>query len=128
MNVSNIHNSINFYQKLFGTEPVKVEKGYAKFDLDNPGLVISFIEAPDKVAKDFGHLGFRVNSDEELRSKKTDLEKEIEIALEEENTACCYAIQNKFWVNDPDGYEWEVYHFLEDTKSNEKKYSAVGCC
>ena len=75
----------------------------------------------------FGHLGIRVNSMEELEEKKATISKQLKITLEEENTNCCYAIQNKFWVNDPDGYEWEVYHFLKDAeKSNHA--SAVSCC
>ena len=128
LNVSNIDDTVGFYGKLFGQEPVKVKEGYAKFELDNPGLVISFIQSEEKVRKDFGHLGFRVNSGEELGQKKGDLEGHLDIALEEENTSCCYARQDKFWVNDPDGYEWEVYHFLDDVEKNDPKYSAVACC
>ena len=132
LNVSNVDESVKFYERLFGHLPIKVEKGYAKFDLDNPGLVISFIESPERVSKSFGHLGIRVNSKEELKVKKAMVEQYLDIALEEESTSCCYAVQDKFWVNDPDGYEWEVYHFLKDDNQmggrQSKDKSLVACC
>ncbi|XOV92700.1 MAG: ArsI/CadI family heavy metal resistance metalloenzyme [Bacteroidota bacterium] len=127
IHVSNIRETINFYQHLFGTEPVKIKRDYAKFELDNPGLVISFIESPEQVSNQFGHLGIRVNSDEELQSKKKEVSEYLKITLEEEATNCCYATQNKFWVSDPDGYEWEVYHFLKDSEAKERN-SVVACC
>jgi len=132
LNVGDIEKTVSFYQKLFGTNPIKVEKDYAKFELENPGLVISFIES-NKVSPQFGHMGIRVNSQEELEERKKAIESQIEIQLEENNTSCCYAVQNKFWVSDPDGYEWEVYHFLKDDnklKSDqvEGQKELVGCC
>ncbi|MBV6643919.1 MAG: VOC family protein [Cyclobacteriaceae bacterium] len=129
LHVSDIERTVVFYQDLFGVEPVKVKTDYAKFELDNPGLVISFIQSPaENILPLFGHLGLRVNSTQHLRDKKQAIEKRLEIALEEDNTACCYAKQDKFWVNDPDGYAWEVYHFKEDVEQKEKKYSASPCC
>ncbi len=128
LNVSDISQTVKFYEKLFNQPPKKVKKDYAKFELENPGLVISFIESKANVRDDFGHLGFRVNSAEELKQKKESVRDLIEIKLEEENTACCYARQDKFWINDPDGYEWEVYHFIEDVGQNDPKYSASPCC
>jgi len=132
LNVEDIEKTVSFYQKLFGTNPIKVEKDYAKFELDNPGLVISFIESK-KASPQFGHMGIRVNSQEELEERKKAIESQIEIQLEENNTSCCYAVQNKFWVSDPDGYEWEVYHFLKDDnklKSGQAEghKELVGCC
>ena len=132
LHVSDIEQTVTFYKKLFKTDPIKVEKDYAKFELDNPGLVISFIQS-DKASPQFGHLGIRVNSQEELNQRKKEVESVIEIKLEEKNTSCCYAVQNKFWVNDPDGYEWEVYHFLKDDnklkgeRATDQK-ELVGCC
>lgn len=124
--VTDIQVSTEFYKTLFGQDPVKVKQDYAKFELDNPGLVISFIQKPDEVKPNFGHMGFRVESKEVLDHKKQILGKKLAIALEEENVACCYATQDKFWVNDPDGYEWEVYYFIEDLK--QKNHSSVACC
>ncbi|MEO9872328.1 ArsI/CadI family heavy metal resistance metalloenzyme [Ekhidna sp.] len=134
LNVSNVERTTEFYQRLFGQEPVKVEKGYSKFELENPGLVISFIES-NNASPSFGHMGVRVNSSEELSQKKKELESLMKIELEEKNTSCCFAVQDKFWVKDPDGYEWEVYHFLKDDDqmgsrqdASEKKNELVGCC
>lgn len=127
--VSDTEKTINFYTRLFGTEPIKVKADYVKFELANPALVISFLRAPDKVRSDFGHLGFMVNSTEEVETRKVALKTaNIEIGLQEQEVACCYAKQDKFWVNDPDGYEWEVYHFIEDVEQNEEKYTAAPCC
>ena len=114
LNVKDIDQTTTFYKRLFGTEPIKEKEGYSKFELDNPGLVISFIES-SKTGPHFGHLGIRVNSHEDLVQKKQEIESLIKIELEENNTSCCYAVQDKFWVKDPDGYEWEVYHFLKDS-------------
>lgn len=129
LNVSNIEQSTEFYRNLFGQEPIKIEQGYSKFELDNPGLVISFIES-SKIGPQFGHLGIRVNSQAELAEKKKSIQSLIDIKLEEKNTTCCYAVQDKFWVNDPDGYEWEVYHFIKDAESDlsAKSNELVGCC
>lgn len=137
LNVTDISLTTSFYQRLFGVEPVKVEKGYAKFELENPGLVISFIESSKGAHKNFGHFGIRVNSAAELRAKKAEIEEHLNIELEEKNTSCCYAVQDKFWVRDPDGYEWEVYHFLKDDSQmggrqaigkEENAKELVGCC
>ena len=82
-------------------------------------------------------MGIRVNNAAELRAKKAEIEKLLSIELEEKNTSCCYAVQDKFWVRDPDGYEWEVYHFLKDDTQmggrqvlaeDEKSKELVGCC
>ena len=127
--VSDTEKTVNFYTRLFGTEPSKVKADYVKFELADPALVITFLQAPDKVQSHFGHLGFLVNSTEEVEARKDALKTSgIEIGLEEQEVACCYAKQDKFWVNDPDGYEWEVYHFIEDVNQNEDKYTAAPCC
>lgn len=127
--VSDTEKTVNFYTRLFGTEPSKVKDDYVKFELADPALVISFIQSPDKVQSHFGHLGFMVNSTTEVEDRKAALKaSNIEIGLEEQEVACCYAKQDKFWVNDPDGYEWEVYHFIEDVNQNEEKYTAAPCC
>ncbi len=134
LNVSDIDQTTSFYKRLFGQEPVKVESGYSKFELDNPGLVISFIESKNP-SPSFGHMGIRVNTQEELTEKKNELEDLMKIELEEKNTSCCFAVQDKFWVKDPDGYEWEVYHFLKDDDKmggrqsiSEDNKELVGCC
>ncbi|MEQ9306513.1 MAG: ArsI/CadI family heavy metal resistance metalloenzyme [Marinoscillum sp.] len=128
LHVSDINHTVEFYKHLFNQEPIKQKSDYAKFELDEPGLVISFIEAPDHVAKGFGHLGLRVSTSAQLAARKQDVESHLEIALEEKNTNCCYAQQDKFWVTDPDGYEWEVYHFKKDVEKSTERVEASPCC
>lgn len=128
LHVSDINRTTSFYRDLFGQEPVKIKEDYAKFELDNPGLVISFLQKPDEVQAGFGHLGLRVLSEKELSDKKALIEGKLQIALEEQNTNCCYAHQDKFWVNDPDGYEWEIYYVKEDSGQQEKRHQLSMCC
>ncbi len=115
LNVKSIADTVDFYTKFFNSEPAKVEDRYTKFELDEPALTISFIENEKGVKSNFGHLGIQVKTKEELNDKLNLARGSKIVQLEEIETACCYAIQDKFWVKDPDGYEWEVYHFLEDT-------------
>lgn len=125
--VSDIDKTVAFYTKFFGDEPVKVKQGYAKYELQSPALVISFVMSKDKVRPDFGHLGFQVESKEELDAKLTQIKKHQLEYLEENEVSCCYAKQDKFWVTDPDGIKWEVYQFHEDVEFNDPHY-ATACC
>ena len=129
--VSDIASTVNFYTTFFGQPASKVKKGYAKYELTNPGLIISFVENPDRVKGNFGHLGFQVGSKEEMEAKLAIAREKNIVSLEEMGTACCYAVQDKFWVTDPDGVQWEVYYFHEDVEFNDPKYSledASACC
>lgn len=131
--VSDLDNTISFYNTFFGKDPEKVEPGYTKYILDEPSLIISFIENKDRVSQNFGHLGFQVDSEETLNVKLWEAKKHNLVALEEKGTNCCYAKQDKFWVTDPDGVQWEVYYFHEDVKFNDPKYEsesgeASACC
>src|SRR5687768_9307841 len=129
--VSNIQNTVDFYTQFFGTEPVKVKPGYAKFVLESPSLIISFVENKERVQSNFGHLGFQVESLEDLNIKLWEAKKKNLVAREEMGTTCCYAKQDKFWVNDPDGVQWEVYYFHADAEFNDPHYEsseATACC
>ena len=129
--VSNIAETIEFYQKFFNQEPSKVKEGYAKFELDSPSLIISFVENKDRVQANFGHLGLQVDSKEELE-RRLNLTRSAGLSLvEEEGTNCCFALQDKYWVSDPDGVQWEVYYFHKDVEFNDPKFennSANACC
>ncbi len=129
--VKSIEDTVDFYSKFFNTSAAKVEKAYAKFELDAPALTISFVESK-KVEKPphFGHLGIQVKTKEELNDKLNLARGQKIVELEEMETTCCYAIQDKFWVADPDGYEWEVYHFISDDAKMGSKGDANGdaCC
>ena len=108
-----------------------MENGYAKYILDQPSLIISFIENPERVKSNFGHLGFQVET-QEIMNKQLTLAREKKIVSKEEiGTACCYAIQDKFWVNDQDGVQREVYYFHEDVAFNDPHYEITDtevCC
>lgn len=116
--------TVNFYTAFFAQEPSKVRPGYAKYALAAPALIISFVENPDRVQSHFGHLGFQVETVAELAERRAAAEAQGLIAREEIGTACCYAKQDKFWVNDPDGVEWEVYYFHADAEFNDPRYQA----
>jgi catechol 2,3-dioxygenase-like lactoylglutathione lyase family enzyme len=129
--VSNIENTNLFYTGFFGQEPSKVKPGYSKYVLDSPSLIISFVENKERVQENFGHLGFQVETVEELNKRMWDAKLKKLVAKEEKETNCCYAKQDKFWVNDPDGVQWEVYYFHEDAEFNDPHYEsneAVACC
>lgn len=129
--VSDIAKSVAFYNSFFGKTADKIKPGYAKYILDEPSLIISFIENPDRVKANFGHLGFQVETKEEME-KRLEVARSIGIVSKEEiGTSCCYAIQDKFWVNDPDGVQWEVYYFHEDVEFNDPHYQSEDadvCC
>jgi len=129
--VSDTEQTINFYNSFFGKSPDKVREGYVKYILDEPSLIISFVENPDRVKQNFGHLGFQVETVEELNNRLAQAQKAGLVTREEIGANCCYAKQDKFWVNDPDGVQWEVYYFHEDAEFNDPHYeleTASACC
>ncbi|MFM6947877.1 MAG: ArsI/CadI family heavy metal resistance metalloenzyme [Aquirufa sp.] len=129
--VSNLTATVNFYSTFFGKPADKIKPGYAKYILDSPSLIISFIENPERVQSNFGHLGFQVASQEEMMTKLEIARNQGIVSKEEIGTSCCYAVQDKFWANDPDGVQWEVYYFHEDAEFNDPHYEnsdASACC
>ncbi|RPD47653.1 glyoxalase/bleomycin resistance/dioxygenase family protein [Hymenobacter sediminis] len=120
--VSDLTATVNFYTAFFGQPAVKIRRGYAKYVLNSPALIISFVENPARVASNFGHLGFQVETVAEMEQRLDLARRAGLVAREEMGTACCYAKQDKFWVNDPDGVEWEVYYFHEDAEFNDPRY------
>ena len=129
--VKDLAQTVNFYSTFFGQPASKVKKGYAKYELENPGLIISFVENAERVGDSFGHLGIQVDSKEEMERRLNLADTNGLKTLVEEGTACCYAVQDKFWVSDPDGNQWEVYYFHEDVEFNDPKYAtedAGACC
>ena len=123
--VSNIQNSVLFYSAFFNQKATKIKPGYAKFVLESPSLIISFVENKEKVANQFGHLGFQVDSAVELQSRLADAKNAGLQIVEEMGVSCCYAVQDKFWVMDPDGNHWEVYQFTEDAEFNDPRYAKI---
>lgn len=114
LNVHNVAQSIEFYKKLLGLEPGKVRTGYAKFDVQNPPLNLTLNEHEFSDRGALSHLGIQVASTDDVLAIR---EQWIEAGLltrDEMQTSCCYALQDKAWVRDPDGNEWEVFVVLKD--------------
>ena len=129
--VTDIERSVAFYTSFFNQEPTKIKNGYAKYTLEDPSLIISFVENKERVQSNFGHLGFQVETVEDLNIKLWEAKKKNLVTKEEVGTNCCYAKQDKFWVTDPDGIQWEVYYFHEDAEFNDPHYEskeASACC
>ncbi|RYU78340.1 ArsI/CadI family heavy metal resistance metalloenzyme [Hymenobacter persicinus] len=122
--VADLAATVSFYNTIFGQPAAKIRPGYAKYVLDQPSLIISFVENPQRVASNFGHLGFQVETVQELDERLARARAAGLVQREEVGTSCCYAKQDKFWVNDPDGVEWEVYYFHEDAEFNDPRYQA----
>jgi catechol 2,3-dioxygenase-like lactoylglutathione lyase family enzyme len=132
LNVSNLEAAIEFYSKLFDAEPAKVRPGYANFAVAEPPLKLVLIEDTSARATGVGgalnHLGVEVASPEEVAQATRRLSAEGLSTKLEEETTCCYAVQNKVWVNDPDGAPWEVYTVLADAPIDSAVAGDGNCC
>jgi catechol 2,3-dioxygenase-like lactoylglutathione lyase family enzyme len=114
LNVSDLDAAVAFYQKLFATEPAKRRPGYANFAIADPPLKLVLIEGAAQAPGSLNHLGVEVESTAEVADAHSRLSgRELAVEAEEEVT-CCYAVQDKFWVNGPDGESWEHYAVLAD--------------
>src|SRR5437016_9500586 len=114
LNVKNVEQSIQFYRQLFGIEPSKVRRGYAKFDVHNPPLNFTLNEGPVSTRGALSHLGIQIASTEDVLRTRQKWSEAGLLTRDEMQTSCCYAVQDKTWVRDPDGNEWEVFVVLED--------------
>jgi len=115
INVRNVEQSIGFYRKMLGIEPSKVRTGYAKFDVQNPPLNLALNEVPNLPgAGALSHLGLQVSSTDDVLAIRTRWAEAGLVTRDEMKTDCCYATQDKTWVHDPDGNEWEAFVVLKD--------------
>ena len=132
LNVSNLEEAIAFYSKLFNTEPAKLRPGYANFAIADPPLKLVLME--DVLDRGHGvggavnHLGVEVETTDEVsaatgRLSATGIETDVQ-----EQTTCCFAVQDKVWVNDPDGAPWEVYTVLADAPAETGIAGDGSCC
>lgn len=128
LNVKNVETSLEFYKKMLGIEPSKVRTGYAKFDVQNPPLNLTLNQVPFNGSGALSHLGIQVACTEDVIAMKTRWESLGLTPREEMQTTCCYALQDKAWVHDPDGNEWEVFVVLEDNLGEEAVKSADATC
>jgi catechol 2,3-dioxygenase-like lactoylglutathione lyase family enzyme len=114
LNVSDVERSLEFYRRMLGIEPAKVRPGYAKFDVENPPLNLTLNETHGAARGALSHLGIQLATTEDVLSMRRNwLDAGLE-TRDEMATNCCYALQNKTWVRDPDGNEWEAFVVLED--------------
>jgi catechol 2,3-dioxygenase-like lactoylglutathione lyase family enzyme len=127
LNVDDLDTSIAFYRTLFGTEPAKVRPGYANFAVVDPPLKLVLVENPGQGGS-INHLGVEVPDVDTVDAEETRLAAAGLSSIDERGTTCCYAKQDKFWVeNAPNGEQWEVYTVLEDSPT----FGAEGgpeCC
>lgn len=114
LNVKNLDQAVGFYRILFGVEPAKHYSDYAKFELQEPALVLSLEPSQHGGGGTLNHLGFRMPDSATLVAMQERLEAAGISSQREEGVECCYARQTKFWVTDPDKTLWEIYTLEED--------------
>ncbi len=129
LNVDNLEESVSFYTKLFNTEPAKVKPGYANFAVTEPPLKLILMENPGQGGS-INHLGVEVADVDTVDSEQTRLAGEGFASIDERGTTCCYAKQDKFWVQGtPNGERWEVYTVLSDSDTFAAERSeGTMCC
>jgi catechol 2,3-dioxygenase-like lactoylglutathione lyase family enzyme len=135
LNVDDLQESVAFYSRLFGTEPAKVRPGYANFAVAEPPLKLVLIENPGQGGS-VNHLGVEVADTETVDTEQTRLAEVGLASVDERDTTCCYAKQDKFWVEGaPNGERWEIYAVLEDSptfgtspETTDEKSADAACC
>ena len=132
INVSDIDTAIDFYSKLFGAVPAKREPGYANFALADPPLKLVLIELATAresgTAGTLNHLGVEVETADEVKRTARRLSFEGLEPDEQIGATCCYAVQDKVWVEDPDGAPWEFYTLLSDAPTETGIEGDGSCC
>ncbi|HWG63522.1 MAG TPA: ArsI/CadI family heavy metal resistance metalloenzyme [Streptosporangiaceae bacterium] len=129
LNVSDIDEAIAFYSKLLHTTPAKVRPGYANFAVEQPPLKLVLLEDPSQGGS-LNHLGIELSDTDEVDAEQARLAEAGLVSVDERATTCCYAKQDKFWVQDaPDGRSWEIYTVLADSQTFfDEEAEGPGCC
>lgn len=129
LDVPDLDRAIAFYEQLFGQAPAKRKPGYAKFELADPPVALALQQAKRPA---LSHLGIRVGGTQQVEAAGTRLRRSGLVTLDERDTACCYARQDKVWVADPAGNRWEVYTVLRDIEDDDVEdhnhHDAVAAC
>ena len=133
LNVADLDEAISFYSRLFATEPAKVRPGYANFAVTDPPLKLVLIEDVTQVPGSLNHLGVEVESTDEVAAAQTRLAAAELATAVEEQVSCCFAVQDKVWVDGPGGESWEIYTVLADAEMpagelRSTEPSGAGCC
>ena len=127
LNVDDVEAATAFYTKLFGAEPAKIRPGYANFAIADPPLKLVLLENPGRGGT-LNHLGIEVGSTDDVDAEQTRLAASGLASVDERGSTCCYATQDKFWVEGtPSGERWEVYTVLADSATFSGT-SASACC
>jgi catechol 2,3-dioxygenase-like lactoylglutathione lyase family enzyme len=128
LNVNDIDEAVTFYSKLFGTEPAKRRDGYANFAVEQPPLKLVLLENPGQGGS-LNHLGVEVADTATVGAEQTRLAAAGLASVDEHGTTCCYATQDKFWVeNAPNGESWEIYTVLADSQTFYGEQDGPACC
>jgi catechol 2,3-dioxygenase-like lactoylglutathione lyase family enzyme len=127
LRVADLEASVDFYAKLFGTQPAKRRPGYANFAITEPPLKLVLIEGQPGEDTRMDHLGVEVETTEQVNAATTRLTGEGLATLTEDDTACCYAVQDKVWVTGPGSEPWEVYVVKGDADTLDKVPGSDGC-
>lgn len=133
LNVADLDEAISFYSKLFDAEPAKVRPGYANFAIADPPLKLILIEDAAQTPGSLNHLGVEVETTEEVTAAKERLIAAGLATAVEDEVACCFAVQDKVWVDGPSGEMWEVYTVLADAETpagslRAANLSGATCC
>jgi catechol 2,3-dioxygenase-like lactoylglutathione lyase family enzyme len=127
LRVADLESSIAFYSKLFGVEPAKRRPGYANFAITEPPLKLVLLEGETGEATRMDHLGVEVEETEQVTAATQRLKDAGLATFEENDTSCCYALQDKVWVHGPGQEPWEVYTVKADADVLDKAQDSV-CC
>ncbi len=128
LNVDDLTTSVAFYEKLFGTAAAKIRPGYANFAIAEPPLKLVLIEHPGRGGS-LNHLGVEVPDTDAVDAEQTRLAAAGFASIDERGTECCYAKQDKFWVEGaPNGEHWEIYTVLADADVLCPPPAAAGVC
>ncbi len=133
LNVGDLDRAVEFYSKLFGTAPAKVRPGYANFAIEDPPLKLVLIEQPRSGTELLNHLGVEVETAGDLVAARSRLDAAGLTTDVEDATACCYAVQDKVWVDNPDDEPWEFYTVRSDVEMTPGSLRAIDpsaprCC
>jgi catechol 2,3-dioxygenase-like lactoylglutathione lyase family enzyme len=116
LNVADLDEAITFYSRLFAAEPAKVRPGYANFAVADPPLKLVLIEDATQESGSLNHLGVEVESADEVAAAQIRLAAAELATVVEDQVSCCFAVQDKVWVDGPGGEPWEIYTVLADTE------------
>ncbi len=129
LNTPKFEESVEFYKAFLGLEPVKLKPGYAKFDVASPPLNLVLNKSADVKAGALNHLGIQVESSDEVWKAKDRFKKAGIKTEDEKDVICCYALQDKIWITDPNNYKWEVFVVkVSDTGIKHQNNKAAACC